>query len=70
MVHSVRLDDAGRPGCGPLRPRRPSPTLVLLPEIRTILLRLARAIAPQAAFFIDIGAAVEQVRSELVASTR
>ena len=52
-----------------LHPRRPSPTLTLLTEIRTILLRLDQAAEAQEALYLDIGAAVEQLRAELAIST-
>ena len=53
-----------------LRPRRPSPTLVLLTEIRATLLRLEHAVEAQAALYLDIGAVVEQLRAELLVNTR
>jgi hypothetical protein len=43
---------------------------VLLTEIRTILLRLDRAAEAQEALYLDIGAAIEQLRAELLVNTR
>jgi hypothetical protein len=43
---------------------------VLLTEIRTILLRLDQAADTQEALYLDIGAAIEQLRAELALSTR
>jgi hypothetical protein len=43
---------------------------VLLTEIRTILLRLDQAAETQTALYLDIGAAVETLRAELLVNTR
>jgi len=53
-----------------LRPRRPSPTLVLLTDVRSALFRIETAIEAQTSLYLDIGAAVERVTAELAANTR
>jgi hypothetical protein len=42
---------------------------VLLTEVRSILLRIETAVETQTTLYLDIGAAVEQLRAELAVNT-
>ena len=54
----------------PARLRRPSPTLVLLREIREILWRIERTVKAQTALHLDVCALAQRVLAELAVTSR